>query len=280
MDSLQISNHQISKNGAHLLNLKMAASPTVSMSSETVFQASAKMIKQMVFPINTEQDKGLHKSVVEMENKVIDLLTNLDNSLLNKLPLNVQSIIQANQNNPSKWKTNELFREAYRTTVGGEEEEEENNQSCAWFRGDAYTRCFNWDGTPIQNPMEELSIGDYQFILRVPSIYIGSHGSHNAIANVIIRVAALRFRPKENSPPPPPMNWDYSSDNPAVHSTMAADTSNSTIILQEDEKTTTRSAMTIQKKRGRKPLKLLRMEKTDPQNVYIEDVTMHHINGF
>lgn len=274
VSTLRATHHSFFNNN-HFIHLSTSHGIPM-IASKTIVQTSQKMIRQMTFPIDVEQDTGLHLFVTDLERQVKQILLSMDESLLNKLPYEYQSAILEFRDNPEA-NADSILRPTYRPS-------NETGKLCAWLQSNKSTVTMKtWDGRLI-NSINDLDVGDYQFIVKAATIYFGRHGDHPAIANLVVRVCALRYRTRDvTSAAGNAMDWNYNNDEPAQQQLPNGLVtkplnygSNVCASYKEDQKCNT-SNQQESKKRGRKPLtKLVIPPNSNPEFTYIEETTMMH----
>ena len=265
---LTITNHSVYQNN-HYLHLAVSGKTPI-YGSESVLINSNKLPKKLCFPITDVAEPKLYEFIKNIEQQAEDLLLNLPDTMLAKLPVVISNRIREQRIQP--WGT--LLRATYRS---------DGASNVAWVRANENVELYDWAGGLIYH-CSGLTSGDYQFIIKVATLYLGEHGKMDGvIANCVVRVSALRCRAHQQSE----LIWDFESDHPAKNMTDddAYDVETTTTAVTAPTTTTppqncTNAQSVIAaatagppKKRGRKPNNALKILTSLPLPINFDEST-------
>ena len=251
--NLAISNHSIYQNN-HYLHLTLSGKVPV-YATQSIDISSNKLAQKLCFPISETSEPGLFDFINDIEKQAEKLLINLPDNILSKLPLSIGNRIREYRIKPQ----GSLLRPTYRPA------ENMCSNKIAWINAKENVEMYNWSGSTIHH-CSELSAGEYQFIIKAATIYLGEHGKlDGVIANCVVRINSLRCRAHEKSG----LIWDFDSNLPAKSLTTDYDNNeicgnDSSALVHEDMLNSTAAETAdietnIPKKRGRKPKNALKL---------------------
>ena len=136
-------------------------------------------LKQNCFFIQRSCSESLYQEVQALEMAAHELIKGLSKEEQDTLPRGIKKKLELK---PLDTEQREIIRPNY------------NQYDTLFLKFNEFSlEMYTWEGERIKD-ISQLGHGEYQFIIRANLLYFGPHGERDAIANLQLRVAKLRYR--------------------------------------------------------------------------------------